>query len=262
MDPQQDERPLTAPAEQFSLRGRRVVVTGASRGIGLAVASAMRAAGADVALWGRSAERLATPAKEVGGLPVTCDVASREAVEAAYATTAEAFGGIDIVVANAGIEGENVGFEDVTSAQFDSIVATNLTGCFHTMQAGARRMIEQGRGGKIITVSSLGAHWAMGRAPAYAASKAGVLALTRSAASRLARYGIQVNAVLPGWIDTDMAQNQIASETVGPALRQRTPARRFGRPEDLAGACLYLASSVSDFHTGDELRVDGGFLIS
>jgi NAD(P)-dependent dehydrogenase (short-subunit alcohol dehydrogenase family) len=238
------------------------VVTGASRGIGLAVAQALKDAGAEVALWGRSAERLAEPARQVGGVPVVCDVSSRQSVDAAFAETADALGGIDIVVANAGQEGENVGFEEVTLEQWDSIIATNLTGCFHTMQAGARHMIAQDRGGKIITVSSMGAHWAMGRAPAYAASKAGVLALTRSAASRLARYRIQVNSVLPGWIDTEMASNQIGSEAIGPALRQRTPARRFGRPEDLAGVCVYLASAAADFHTGDAVRVDGGFLIS
>lgn len=249
-------------AQPFSLRGRTAVVTGASRGIGLAVAQAFADAGAEVALWGRSAERLAAPAARVGGTPVVCDVTSRESVDAAYAQTVAVLGGVDIVVANAGQEGENTGFERVTLDQWDSVIATNLTGCFHTMQAGAQRMIEQGRGGKIITVSSMGAHWAMGRAPAYAASKAGVLALTRSAASRLARYDIQVNAVLPGWIDTEMASNQIGSDTVGPAMLQRTPARRFGQPEDLGGVCVYLASASASFHTGDALRVDGGFLIS
>jgi NAD(P)-dependent dehydrogenase (short-subunit alcohol dehydrogenase family) len=255
-------RPENPPSQPFSLQGKTAVITGASRGIGLAVAQAMKDAGAEVALWGRSADRLTEPAQQVGGVPVVCDVSSRESVDAAFARTTDALGGVDIVVANAGQEGENVGFEDVTLEQWDSIIATNLTGCFHTMQAGARHMIAQGRGGKIITVSSMGAHWAMGRAPAYAASKAGVLALTRSAASRLARYGIQVNSVLPGWIDTEMASNQIGSEAIGPALRQRTPARRFGRPEDLAGVCVYLASAAADFHTGDAVRVDGGFLIS
>lgn len=246
----------------FDLTGRRIVITGASRGIGEALAVGLTEAGASVALWGRDAGRLAEPAARCGGVAVTCDVTSREDVERAYAQTVDALGGVDGVIANAGRPGEDVPFEEVTLEQWDAVLATNLTGCFHTVQAGAKQMIAAGTGGKIVVISSMGAEYAMGRAPAYAASKAGVLALTRAAAARLARYDIQVNAIMPGWIETEMAAPQLESDTVGPALRKRTPARRFGRPDELVGISAYLLSDASSFHTGDSIRVDGGFLIA
>lgn len=245
----------------MDLTGRRVVVTGASRGIGAALAVGLADAGAQVALWGRDTGRLEAAVRDSGGVAVRCDVAVRDDVERAYDESVAALGGVDVVIANAGRPGEDVPFEDVTVEQWDGVIATNLTGVFNTVQLGARRMIDQGTGGKIVAISSLGAAWAMGRAPAYAASKAGVLALVRAAASRLARHDIQVNGIMPGWIETDMAAPQLESDTVGPVLRGRTPARRFGRPDELLGICTYLASDASSFHTGDAIRVDGGFLI-
>jgi NAD(P)-dependent dehydrogenase (short-subunit alcohol dehydrogenase family) len=241
------------------LRGRRAVVTGGSRGIGRAIAESFAQSGAQVAIWGRSLDSLAVAADEFGGTAVSCDVTSSTSVAEAVDATVSALGGIDVLVANAGQPGESVPFLDVDEAMWTSIIDTNLTGTWRCIRSVVPSMIEA-KGGKIIIIASVGAVTGMSRAPAYGASKAGLLGLMRSAAAALARYDIQCNAVLPGWIETAMTEPELGNPAVRSRLEDRTLARRMGSPDEITGVCTYLASRSSSFHTGDVIRVDGGYL--
>jgi NAD(P)-dependent dehydrogenase (short-subunit alcohol dehydrogenase family) len=243
------------------LEGRRAVVTGASRGIGLAIARALREAGADVAIWGRDAATIADAAASIGATPVVCDITSPASVDAAVAASREELGGIDVFVANAGQPGESVPFLEVDEVMWASVLDTNLTGTWRCIRTVAPSMIEAGRG-KIIIIASVGAVSGMSRAPAYAAAKAGLLGLMRCTAAALARYDIQCNAVLPGWVETVMTEPELANPVVRHRLEDRALARRVGRPDEISGICTYLASPASSFHTGDVIRVDGGYLIA
>lgn len=241
------------------LRGRRAVVTGGSRGIGRAIAQSFAQGGAQVAIWGRSLDTLVPAADAFGGTAVMCDVTSSASVAEAVDTTVTALGGIDVLVANAGQPGESVSFMDVDEDTWASIIDTNLSGTWRCIRAVVPSMIEAG-GGKIIIIASVGAVTGMSRAPAYAASKAGLLGLMRSAAAALARYDIQCNAVAPGWIETAMTEPELDNPAVRQRLEDRTLARRIGTPDEIVGICSYLASPGSSFHTGDVIRVDGGYL--
>ncbi|KWX57358.1 SDR family NAD(P)-dependent oxidoreductase [Mycobacterium sp. NAZ190054] len=243
------------------LDGRRAVVTGGAKGIGAAISRQYAAAGAQVAVWGRDRVALEKMAAEVGGIAVTCDVTSTESVRAAAAQTYEQLGGIDVLVANAGRPGESVRYEDVEEAVWDDVINTNLTGTWRCIQACIPGFKEQ-RHGKIIIVSSLGAVAGMSRAPAYSAAKTGLLGLSRSTAAALARYNVQCNAVLPGWVETEMTVPELGNDEIRPRLMERSIARRHAQPDEIAGVCLYLASSASDFHTADAIRVDGGYLMA
>jgi NAD(P)-dependent dehydrogenase (short-subunit alcohol dehydrogenase family) len=246
----------------FDLSGKRAVVTGGSRGIGLAIATALSAQGARVASWARGEAANEAAMRPLGGLAVPCDVTDRAAITRAMEATLAEFGQVDILVVNAGRRGEDVLFPATSMADWDAVIATNLTAVFGCVQTFAGHAIERGGGGKVIIVSSIGAEFAMPRAIAYASAKAALTGLTRSAATALARHDVQVNCVQPGWTRTDLAASQLDDERIRAALIRRTPARRFAEPADIAGVCVYLGSAESDFHTGDVLRVDGGFVIS
>lgn len=249
------------PSAAFDLTGRCAVVTGGSKGIGLAIARGLADHGAHVALWARGQEALANAAQQLRALPVVCDVTDRSAVRRAMQETTDAFGQIDVLVANAGRPGEDMLFPDIADADWDAIVGTNLTGVYNAVRPFADHAIARGGGGKVIVVSSIAAEIALPLAVAYASAKAGLIGFTRSAAVALARHGVQVNCVEPGWVETDMTGPQREDERARSWMLSRTPARRFGRAEDLAGICVYLASTASDFHTGDTIRVDGGFVV-
>ncbi len=249
--------------ELFDLKGRRALVTGSSQGIGFALAEALARAGACVLLNGRdgprlgaAVARLADKGLEVAG--VAFDVTDPTAAERSVAKIEEGTGPIDILVNNAGIQRRHA-LEDFPVEAWRAVMSTNLDSVFYVSQAVARRMIPRGRG-KIINISSLQSEAARPGIAPYAASKGGVKMLTKGMCADWARYGLQVNAIGPGYFDTPMNKSLVEDPSFDSWLRKRTPAGRWGRIEELHGALIFLASQASDFVNGQTIYVDGGVL--
>ena len=249
----------------FDLHGRCAMVTGGNGGIGLAMAKGLAEAGASVAVWGRDEAKNAAAIAELGALGAdadafVCDVHNEADVVEQMEATVARFGRVDACFANAGM-GIMKPFIETTVAEWDKVQHVNLRGTFLTFREAARHMIARGGGGKLVAVASVGSIHGMPKQASYSASKAGISALVRSVAVELARYDIQANTILPGWIATDMTESARAWEKLSATVTQRTPAHRWGRPEDFAAAAVYLASSETKFHTGDVLRIDGGYAV-
>jgi 3-oxoacyl-[acyl-carrier protein] reductase len=243
----------------MQLDGKVAMVTGSTRGIGRAIADVLARAGAKVAVIGRDATRAEQAAGEIGhgAKGFACDVTSQAAVEAAVAAIEKDLGGIDILVNNAGVTKDNV-FLRLSDADWDVVLEANLKGAFRTIRAASRGMMKK-RWGRIINVSSVvGLIGNKGQAN-YAASKAGLLGLTKSIARELASRGITVNAVAPGFIETDMTAALTAEQR--DALSKQIPLERLGSPEDIAKAVLFLASDDASYITGQVLVVDGGMVM-
>lgn len=250
--------------DMFRLHGRTALVTGASSGLGRHFALTLARAGARVVVAARRRDKLAELVAEIGARgaeahAVELDVASSASVRAGFDAIAHRVGAADVIVNNAGVRVDKALLEQ-SEADWDFVVDTNLKGAWLVAQEGARRMVAAGRGGSVINVSSiLGERVAGGVAP-YAISKAALLQATRAMALELARHDIRVNAMLPGYIATDFNREWIASEA-SERVRTRIPSRRFGKPEDLDGALLLLASAAGAHITGAALAVDGGHLL-
>lgn len=245
-----------------SLAGKLALVTGASSGLGLHFAGVLAVQGAAVVLAARRVEALEAARAGIaatGGTAstVALDVTDPASVEAVFA----AMGGApDIVVNNAGISDDRPALE-MEAALWDSVIDTNLKGAFLVAQAAARRMKSDGKGGSIVNVASITGLRPAGNLAAYAASKAGLIHLTKTLALEWARHGIRVNALCPGYIETDLNRAFFAGEA-GKAMIRRIPQRRLGRPEELDGALLLLAGDAGSYITGTALVADGGHLVS
>jgi 3-oxoacyl-[acyl-carrier protein] reductase len=244
------------------LNGKVVIITGAGRGIGRETALLLASEGAKVVVVDRdaaAAEEVAGAIAANGGeaLAASVDVTRRAEIDAMVAATMERFGRLDVLVNNAGITMDAT-LAKMTEEQFDKVIDINLKGVFNCTQAVLPRMLEQGKG-KIINASSVvGVHGNFGQTN-YAATKAGVIGMTKSWAKELARKGITANAVAPGFILTDMTAAM--PEKVLTMMKDKTPVGRLGLPEDIAKAYLFLASDDADFITGQVLGVDGGLVL-
>jgi NAD(P)-dependent dehydrogenase (short-subunit alcohol dehydrogenase family) len=248
----------------FSLSGRTALVTGASRGIGQAIAIALAQAGAELILAGREPETLEETAEAIRALGRKAhvqplDVSDVASIGAAFATIAATTGAIDILVNNAGIEQVKPSLE-VDEALWDRLLDTNLKGAFFCAQAAARLMSKARRGGTILNLCSLTSEVGIPTAAPYGASKTGLLGMTRALATEWAPLGIRVNGIGPGYFRTALTEVFYENEAWQSAMLAKIPLARFGRMEDLMGAAVFLCSPAAAYVTGQVLYVDGGFL--
>jgi gluconate 5-dehydrogenase len=250
--------------ELFSLAGRTALVTGSSRGLGNAIATGFAAAGAALVLNGSDPERLATAASALRdkGYKVTeaaFDVTNEAAVANAFTTLDNAGIAVDILVNNAGIQLRKP-LVELSVAEWQRVIDTNLTSAFIVGREAARRMIKRGKGGKVINIGSLTSEVARATVAPYTAAKGGIKLLTRAMAAEWAEHDIQANAIGPGYMVTEMNKALIENPAFDAWVKGRTPARRWGRPEELIGAAVFLASAASAYVNGQIIYVDGGML--
>ncbi|MFN3370720.1 MAG: SDR family NAD(P)-dependent oxidoreductase [Sphingomonadaceae bacterium] len=254
----------------FGLAGRVALITGGNGGIGLGMAEALAAAGADLVIWGMNPakneaarERLATYGRRL--LVEKVDVVDEAAVVAGMARAVEAMGRLDFVAANAGIGRSAASFETMDSALWREVMAVNLDGVFWTLREACRYMKARAEagdpGGSVVAMSSVSAIHGAPRNQAYAATKGAVVAMIRGIAVEYGRHGIRANAILPGWTRSDMTAPLQAWDTFNEKAIGRVPMRRWGEPEDFGGVAVYLASDASRFHSGDTFVIDGAYSI-
>jgi 2-deoxy-D-gluconate 3-dehydrogenase len=249
----------------FDLAGKVAIVTGGNGGIGRGIAVGLAQAGANIVIAARNKEKTRKVIEEIRGLNrqclgIQCNVNNYDEIQAAVKTTLQEFGGLNILVNNAGVSGGGLP-QFVLEEEWDRVVNTNLKASFRFCQAAYSTLVEAG-GGKIINVGSEYSIFGSAAVIQYGASKGGVIQLTKSLAIAWAKDNIQVNAIIPGWIRTDMTSPVINNESFYQSIIQRTPAGRFGEPNELAGATVFLSSKASDFITGQSVIVDGGYSIT
>jgi len=245
--------------ESFRIDGRVAIVTGASSGLGARFARVLHGAGATVVLAARRRDRLEELAAELAGaLPVACDVTRQADRERLVASTIEHHGRVDVLVNNAGV-GTPAPAENETVERFGEVLDVNLTAAFGLAQAVGRPMLAAGRGSIVNVSSILGTVGSQIPFASYAASKGGLIALTRELTAQWARRGVRVNALAPGWFETEMTAEMFADERSMAWVARTAPMGRPGAPDELDGALLFLASDASSYVTGQVLAVDGGW---
>ncbi len=249
--------------DQFKLHDRVALVTGASTGLGAAIAVSLAEAGAHVVCHGntRSPEATCERIRSTGGEAhgITGDLAHPETPSKLIAEAVKQFGRIDILINNAGTI-RRAPAVDYSEEDWATVIEVNLSSVFRLSQLAGKQMIENGRGGKIVNIASLLSFQGGITVPAYAASKGGVAQLTKALANEWAKHGINVNAIAPGYMRTDNTAALQADEARNRQILERIPAGRWGEPEDLAGAAVFLSSSASDYINGHILVVDGGWM--
>jgi len=247
--------------ELFDLTGKRALVTGSSQGIGLALAHGLKGAGAEIVLNGRDAGKLQTASDSLGGArTLAFDATDHDAVRTAIDGFEAEIGAIDILVNNAGMQ-HRAPLEDFPADAFEKLLKTNISTVFHVGQAVARHMIKRGAG-KIVNIASVQTALARPGIAPYTATKGAVGNLTKGMATDWAKYGLNCNAIAPGYFDTPLNAALVADPEFSAWLAKRTPAGRWGRVEELVGACIFLSSDAASFVNGTVLYVDGGITAS
>ena len=255
----------------FDLTGKVALVTGGNRGIGYGMAEALAASNAHVAIWGRkeAANKEAVEAlSKLGAGDVkawSVDVADEQAVVDAMKATVDAFGRVDSCFANAGVGFGASSFAEMSTETWNKNMAVNLDGAFWTLREAVKHITERAKagdpGGSLVGVASLAAIEGAARNQAYAATKGGLISMLKAIAVETARYGVRANAILPGWIATDMTENAQNTEVFQTKVISRVPIRRWGEPQDFGGVAVYLASDASSYHSGGTFVIDGGYSI-
>ena len=253
--------------DAFDLSGKVAVVTGGNGGIGLGFAKAVAAAGADVSIWGTNPEKNAAAERELkeinpSATATICDVSNESAVEEAMAGVIEHYGRVDACFPNAGIGTQNQKpFFEHSNEDWFRVIDVNLHGVFYTLRAATRQMVEQGEGGTLVLTASGTAIQGAAKGQAYAATKGGMIAMTLALSVEMARYKITANAIIPGWVDTAMTERLFSWDKFVDNVMPRIPMRRWGTPDDFGAIAVYLMSDASRWHTGDVIKIDGGFSI-
>jgi NAD(P)-dependent dehydrogenase (short-subunit alcohol dehydrogenase family) len=254
----------------FDLKGKVALVTGGNGGIGFGMVEALAQAGADVVIWGSNGAKnddakAKLKATGVNVLTQVVNVADEAAVAAGMAEAVVQMGRIDTVIANAGIGGGARSFAEFETETYRRVLSVNLDGVFFTFREACKHIVARAGagdpGGSLVAISSLSAIDGAARNEAYAATKGAVISMIRAIAVEHARYGVRANAILPGWIATDMTQGAQANQTFTDRVISRVPARRWGEPADFGGVAVYLASDASRYHSGDSFVIDGGYAI-
>jgi NAD(P)-dependent dehydrogenase (short-subunit alcohol dehydrogenase family) len=253
----------------FDLSGRVVVVTGGNGGLGLGMAQTLVQLGAHVAIWGRNADKNAAALKDLtaqgSAVALACDITDQGQVQDAMSQTLDAFGRVDGMIANAGVGGGPKSFVDRSAQEWSDLMAANVQGVVSSFQVAARHMIERaGEGdpfGRLICTSSVASIDGAAFNEHYGASKGALNSFVRATAVEMARHAITVNAILPGYAESEMTEGLIANEKFVQNVIPRIPMRRFGRPSDYGGIAAYLMSDLSSYHTGQCFVIDGGYTI-
>jgi NAD(P)-dependent dehydrogenase (short-subunit alcohol dehydrogenase family) len=251
----------------FDLNGRGAVITGGNGGIGLGMARALLASGAQVAIWGSRAEKteaaraqLATECGDAARVHAfVCDVGDEAQVDATFAASAAALGTVHACFANAGVSSKGTPLAEMTLDEFRRVQRVNVEGVFLTFRAAARHMAAHGQGGSLVATASTAAIEGAARNSHYGASKGAVTAFVRALAVELARHRIRVNSILPGWIETEMTARSFGNPKFAEAVMPRIPARRWGGIDDFGGIAVYLASDAAAYTSGEQFVIDGGY---